>query len=292
MPESLTDPVSLADSTAVLARINAALPSLAQSDAAVAQTILADPERVVAQSITEVAEAAGTSASTVVRCSKRLGYTGFQELRLALARELGGVGRLTTSDPRGDTAREVLESVLASQLEAVRSVPATLDLAQFEAAVTLLAEAGSVVFAGIGANLGLVQEAGYNARNIGLAVAAPLDVHSQQTAASLLRADDACVAISQTGSSRDTVTTQTIARDAGATTVAVTGFLRSPLTSVSTHCLVAGNPAVTYELDSIPSRAAMKAVLDSLLIAVAFRDRSRTDAVWERVTAVQLRNVY
>lgn len=284
--------MALADSTAVLARINAALPSLAQSDAAVARTIAADPERVVTQSITEVAEAAGTSASTVVRCSKRLGFTGFQELRLSLARELGSGGRLAVRDAPGDRPRDVLESVLATQLESVRSVPATLDLEQFEGAAAALASAGRVVFAGIGANLGLVQDAGYNGRNIGLAVDAPLDVQSQQSAASLLGPGDVCVTISQTGSSRDSVATQTIAGEAGATAVAVTGFLRSPLTNVSTYCLVAGNPTMTYELDSIPSRTAMKAVLDSLLIAVALQNRSRTDAVWKRVTAVQLRNVY
>src|ERR1700730_16014641 len=99
--------LSLAESTAVLARISAALPSLAQSDAAVARTIAADPERVVAQSITEVAEAAGASASTVVRCSQRLGFGGFQDLRLSLARELGAVGRLTVPDAAGGSARGV-----------------------------------------------------------------------------------------------------------------------------------------------------------------------------------------
>ena len=51
----------------------------------------------------------------------------------------------------------------------------------------------------------------------------------------------------------------TMAREAGAMTIALTGFSRSPLTEVSDHCLVAGNPVMTFELDSIPSRMAMKA---------------------------------
>jgi DNA-binding MurR/RpiR family transcriptional regulator len=284
--------LSLAQSNAVLARISSAMPSLPQSDAAVARTIAADPERVVSQSISEVAEAAGTAASTVVRCSQRLGFSGFQELRLALARELGAVGSLALPERRGDSPLEALDYVLAMQLESVRSVPATLDRAQFEAAVKAIAKARHLVFAGIGANLGLIQDAGYVGRHIGLSVDAPLDVYAQQLAVSLLGKGDACVVISQTGSSRDSVTTQGLARDAGATTIAVTGFLRSPLTELSDHCLVAGNPVVTFELDSIPSRMAMKAVLDSLLVAVALRDRSRTDEVWKRATALQMRNTY
>jgi DNA-binding MurR/RpiR family transcriptional regulator len=268
------------------------MPSLAQSDAAVARTIAANPERVVAQSITELAEAAGTSASTVVRCSQRLGFAGFQDLRLALARELGAVGKLTVPDRRGDAPQAVLEYVLAMQLEAVRSVPATLDRHQFEAAVAALSEADRVVFAGMGANLSLIQDAGYIGRHIGLSVDAPLDIYTQQMAASLLGERDACVTISQTGSSHDSVATQSVAREAGATTVAVTGFLKSPLTGVSDWCLVAGNPAMTFELDSIPARMAMRAVLDSLLVAVALRNQGRTAEAWRRATTLQLRNIY
>jgi len=119
-----------------------------------------------------------------------------------------------------------------------------------------------------------------------------MDVYSQQFAARRLHRGDVCVVISQTGSSRDSVTTQTIAREAGATTVAVTGFLRSPLTEVSDHCLVAGNPTMTYELDSVPARMAMKAVVDALLVAVALRNGPRTDEVWALATEIQTRNVY
>jgi DNA-binding MurR/RpiR family transcriptional regulator len=282
----------LAEATAVLARISATMPSLARSDAAVASTIAADPERVVTQSITELAEAAGTSASSVVRCSQSLGFSGFQDLRLALARELGAVGTFSVPDRRGDAPQQVLEYMLTMQVEAIRSVPATLDAEEFEAAAEAIARAGHVVFAGVGSNLGLIQDAGYVGRSVGLRVDAPVDVYSQQTAASLLGSGDACLTISQTGSSRDSVTTQEMARDAGATTIALTGFLRSPLTAVSDHCLVAGNPTVSYDLEAIPTRMAMKAVLDALLLAVALRNRPRTDKVWKRVTAIQLRHVY
>jgi DNA-binding MurR/RpiR family transcriptional regulator len=283
---------SLADETAVLARIRAAIPGLSQSDAAVARAITNNPERVASQSITEVAEDAGTSASTVSRCAQRLGFEGFQALRLAIVRELGPGGKLTVPTRRGDSPLEVLDYVLALQVEAIRSVPATLDRTQFEAAVRAVAKARNVVFGGIGANLGLVRDAGHLAEHIGLAAQAPIDVYSQQFAAQRLHRGDACVVISQTGSSRDSIETQSIARGVGATTIAVTGFLRSPLTEISDHCLVVGNPTMTYELDSVPARMAMKAAVDALLVAVALRNRDRTEQVWALATEIQTRNVY
>jgi RpiR family transcriptional regulator, carbohydrate utilization regulator len=282
----------LADDTAVLARIRAAIPSLPRSDAAVARTITANPERVASQSITEVAEDAATSASTVSRCAQRLGFEGFQALRLAIVRELGPDGKRAAPERRGDSPLEVLDYVLAMQLESVRSVPATLDRAQFEGAVKALAKARNVVFAGIGANLALIHDAGHVAEHIGLSAKAPSDVYAQQFAARRLHDGDVCVVISQTGSSRDSVATQQIAREAGATTVAVTGFLRSPLTELSDYCLVAGQPTMTYELDSISARMAMKAVVDALLVATAARNQPRTDETWAIATEIATRNVY
>lgn len=52
----------------VVPRIRSLLPSLIPSDAKVARAVLDDPQKVLHLSVGDVADAAGTSASTVVRC--------------------------------------------------------------------------------------------------------------------------------------------------------------------------------------------------------------------------------
>jgi DNA-binding MurR/RpiR family transcriptional regulator len=267
------------------------MPALAPSDAAVASLIERDPEAVVVQSISDVADAAGTSASTVVRCAQRLGFKGFQELRLVLARELGAQGSYMSSSPGGTTPTEVLERVLTSQLEAIRNVTATLDLPQFEQAVEAVATAHRVLFIGNANSASLVHHAGFAARQIGLPVEAPTETYAQDSAAALLNPGDACLALSHTGAGRATVATQGLAREAGATTIAITAFTHSPIGEVSDHVLVAGgDPASPYRLESIPARLALHALLDSLLLAVAVRNQPQTDAAFERVMAALLRH--
>src|SRR5262249_15058833 len=155
---------------------------------------------------------------TVVRFAKRLGFRGFQELRVALARELGASGRSTAPRLDGGTAVEILESGPPQQLEAIRHVPATPDLHQFEAAVEALAAARRVLFVGHAHSASLVHHAGFAGRLIGLVVEAPTEGDAQECAAAVLTAEDVCVAFSQTGSSRRTVAVQALARAAGART--------------------------------------------------------------------------
>ena len=68
----------------VLERIRSRHGSLIPSEARVAERILADPEAVMYQSVTQLAGSAETSLSTVVRFCRSIGLSGFQDLKLAL----------------------------------------------------------------------------------------------------------------------------------------------------------------------------------------------------------------
>src|SRR3712207_3398759 len=88
----------------VLTRVRAHLPSLQAADARVAQAILDQPNVVIFKSASEMAELAGTSSATVVRCVQKIGFKGFHDFKLALAQELSAipVGSVapTEEDPR------------------------------------------------------------------------------------------------------------------------------------------------------------------------------------------------
>ena len=68
-----------------LVRIRSLLPGLAKAEQRVAHVVLEDPGGVARRSITEVAESAGTSETTVTRFCKAVGVSGYPELRIALA---------------------------------------------------------------------------------------------------------------------------------------------------------------------------------------------------------------
>ena len=270
---------------AVLATARALLPSLQPSDARVAQLVLDESDAVIYWSVSEVAEAAKTSSATVVRCAQKLGFRGFHDLKLALAKERATFAaelreEVSAADPR--TA--LLEQVIAAGAQTVRDVGALVDAEAFDGAVSAIANADRVLFVGVGTSAPLTHDAAYRFAAIGIPAEAHADAHVQHLHARRLGPSDVCIAVSHTGSTRETLEVAKAARDAGATTVAITSFSRSPLTEIVDRVIVAGTREVSFRLEAMASRLAHLVLLDALLVSVASRDERRAQTALESFT--------
>jgi len=272
----------------VQARIRAHLPGLQAADARVARVLLDQPNVVIYKSASEVGELAETSSATVVRCAQKMGFKGFHDLKLALANELAVFEQARAAEPpvSGDPRIAVLQQITQAGAESVRDAGALVAPAAFDAVVDAIAAARRVLFLGVGTSAPLCQDAAYRFAAIGVLAEAPADVHVQHVVARLLTGDDVCVVVSHTGSTRETLAAASAARDAGATTVAITSFASSPLTELVDHVIVAGTRELALRLEAMASRLAHLALLDALLVAVAGRDESRSQAALELYTDV------
>src|SRR6201747_2401796 len=70
-------------------RIHAALPEMPGGMAKVGTLLLQDPSLPLRLSIPQLAERAGTSAATITRFCRAIGYTGYLALRVGAAAEQG-----------------------------------------------------------------------------------------------------------------------------------------------------------------------------------------------------------
>ena len=75
-------------SPALVLKMQALLPTLSKSEQKVATYIIENPEKVIYQSVAELAEESGVSDPTVVRACQRLGLSGYQELKVTLAQDI------------------------------------------------------------------------------------------------------------------------------------------------------------------------------------------------------------
>jgi RpiR family transcriptional regulator, carbohydrate utilization regulator len=257
---------------AAIPRIRTQLPSLRPGDARVAREILKDPFAVIHLSVSDLASAASTSGSTVVRACQRMGFSGFHDLKLALARESGAGHSRTPADiEASDHPGVVRDKVAAANAAAIMDACETISAKQLGQAVDSLAAAGRILCAGVGTSAPLAQDAAYRMLMLGRRAEAPADVHVQHVAARLLDAGDACLVISHTGSTRETVGTAAAARAAGASTIAVTSFARSPLTQNVDIALVAGSRETHFRLEAMASRVAHLSIVDSLCVSLALK---------------------
>lgn len=249
--------------------LRARVPTLTRSGQAIAQVILNDPTAVIHMTITDIADASETSLASVVRFCKDLGYKGFADFKINLAKHaLPAQQSLHEDVTPADSPMVVLDKIVRSTAEAVQTATATIDSASFEQAVHVLAHTRRLLIAGVGTSSPIVQDASYRFRTAGLLTEAPIDSHGQHVSASLLTPDDTCLAISHTGQTRETIMTLAAAKDVGAHTITLTSFYRSPLTALADVNLIAGSKETNYRVEAMSSRIVHTTVLDALFVAV------------------------
>ena len=257
-----------------LVRIRSLLPDLAPAEQRVAAAVLANPALVARSSITELAEAAATSETTVIRFCKTIGLRGYPGLRIALAAD---AARAEARDDRhlgrditpSDDLAEVVGKVAFADARAVEQTARQLDVEALRKVVAAVAAAGRVDIYGVGANAFVAADLQQKLHRIGRVSFAWSDTHIMLTSAAVLGPGDVAIGLSHSGATADTVEALRVARGHGATTVALTSFPRSPILQVSDHLLTTVAPETTFRSGATASRIAQLTVIDCLFVGVA-----------------------
>jgi len=284
----------------VVIRIRALAPSLSPAEQRVAGLVLEDPSRASARTITELARAAGTSETTVIRFCKVLGLPGYPELRLRLAAESareserdGARGRTVGSDiGPDDSMEEIVEKVAFADTRAVEETARQLDVGVLTEVTEALAKAGRIELFGVGASAFVALDFQQKLHRIGRLAFAWADTHAALASSALLGEGDVAVGISHTGATGDTIDVLNQARGHGATTVALTNFPRSPIAAVADHVLTTAARETTFRSGATASRIAQLTVVDCLFVGVARRHyRETLDALEVTYDAISGRRV-
>jgi len=169
----------------------------------------------------------------------------------------------------GDAIGTLLDKVTESVVQGVTHARASLDPAVFEAAVAALGSARRVYFFGVGAGSGLVaQDAALRMLRLDIAASAFPDAHLQRLYAGLLEPGDVAFAISHSGRSVEVNESIQIAKERGATTIALTNA-GSRLAWVVDIPLLLRVPAASEPNAPGVSRIAHLTVIDALAVGVA-----------------------
>ncbi|MBB5153999.1 MurR/RpiR family transcriptional regulator [Saccharopolyspora phatthalungensis] len=268
-----------------LVKIRSLLPGLARAEQRVANIVLADPASIARRSITEVAEAASTSETTVTRFCKAIGVGGYPDLRIALAAD---TARTSTRDRElgsdiapDDDIGQIIEKVGYADAKAVEETAGQLDPVILQRLVDDVAGARRVDVYGVGASAFVALDLQQKLHRIGLTCFAWSDTHNALTSAAILQEGDVAIGISHTGATVETVEALREARRRGATTAALTNFARSPITEVADRVLTTAVRETTYRSGAMASRIGQLTVIDCLFIGVAQRHLDQAKAALE-----------
>ncbi|MDO4941344.1 MAG: MurR/RpiR family transcriptional regulator [Lachnospiraceae bacterium] len=256
----------------LIERIKAKESKFSKGQRKLADYILKEYDKAAFLTASKLGKAAGVSESTVVRFAYELDYDGYPQLQKAmnvivktqsssLQRLEGAVQRYGSENP--------LKSILKTDTERIRETIAEIDENEFNRAVESIVSARKVYIIG-------ARSSGFLAEFLGYYLGMILDdvqivdftgevgvfeqVHRIQP-------DDVFIGISFPRYSRVTAQVQQFASRAGATTIAITDSMQSPMTSRSKINLIAKSDVMAV----VDSLTAPLSVINALAVAISIR---------------------
>lgn len=242
----------------------------------IAAVIRENPAMVLDSTISELAAACHTSVASVVRFCRSLGLTGYAQLRMSLATELGresaqyGVSlTLGAEIARSDTLQEMAGKIATLEMLAIDETVSNLDFVALERVVAALDAAQRILLFGIGASQFVAQDLHHKLFRVGRNAFFLADAHEAWSAAVLSPVGTVAVGFSHSGETADTVRFLELARQSGALAVAVTSAPESPVARAANERLITHARESTLRAGAMVSRIAQLALVDCLFLGVA-----------------------
>lgn len=259
----------------VLALVRRSVPRLSAAEARVAETILGDPTLVVDLAINDLAKLCRTSLSTVARFAQSLGFSGYRELRVAVARTVtlaqaqqARFGLDTTAIDPDDEPSAIAAKLAAQEIDAIEKTALGLDSDALDRVARAVVAARHIELFGQAASSLTAQDLQQKLARIGCSASHSADPHLALTAASLRTADDVVIAFSHGGETQEVVRAVEVARDAGALSVAVTSAPDSTLALSADAVLLTHAQESPFRMAAMSSRIAQLALVDILFVRV------------------------
>ncbi|GAB3790505.1 MurR/RpiR family transcriptional regulator [Virgibacillus kimchii] len=242
-------------------------------------------EKVVYQSLTEIAIACQVGEATVLRFCRKLGYKGYQDFKLALAREL------SIRENHGNDGTYI-DKVRNNMIQAVDDTYKLVDDAQLQMAIDKIYDAQSVVVYGVSSS-GI---AGLDMQNrlmrIGMNIETITDSHNQVIRSNSTNKETVIIAISLTGSTKDIIDAVKTAKTNGAAVIAITNYMKSPLTSYADIVLLTSAKENPLDSGSLVSKISQLFVIDLLCTGITMKNYEGAKQIKEQVAQTISEKLY
>ena len=236
-----------------------------KSDKVLIEYIKENIEDVFYKSISQISKESGIGEATITRFSKKMGYSGLQDFKVTLAREISGLKNRTIINRSIENDEGVMESarkLFNSNIRILENTFNIIDGNDIEKATDMIINAKKVFFIGIGYSGMTAEDSNYKFSRIGFNCMSLDSSHNMIMMASLMDEDDVIVAISHSGETDEIIKTVNIAKANGASVISVTEDKSSRLRDVSDVNLGYFSGESILETGSISSKLAQFFIID------------------------------
>lgn len=244
----------------------------------IADYILENKDDVINFSAQELADRVDGSAAGVVRFSKKLGFKGFTNLKVELAKDNeefnNDFNEIIKED---DDIKVMVKKAITANITTLEKTSSLINFDSLSEAIEILKNSKKKYIYGIGASGLVALDFQYKLLRIKKEAIYNLDSHIQLATASIIDKEDVAIGISYSGETREVTLAIDEAKRIGAKTIAITKLGRNNKLSKSADIsLYIPNEEKEMRLGAISSRISALTLIDLLYLGIVKSDISST----------------
>ncbi len=257
------------DGVSVMAIIKSGYEQMSSAERKVADCVLESPDAALNMNVSELAQSSGVSDATVVRMCHRLGYKGYYQLRLMMARDLGSEGESQPEDDGGNPVQNIFNRYAAT----LQLIGNNMDPALMTKCAGLIESANMIHAIGVGNTNHLAQYLEFRLQRLGTRCIADRSPEYFLGQINLGTPDDLVIAISKSGMSRSVIQAAEMGHRKGMKVIAITAYQLSPLSELADFVLISAGRKESFSYYKEYAQLNEMAVIDALLESVLDWDK-------------------
>ena len=230
----------------------------------IADYILENTQNIISDSIGDFAKKCDCGNATVVRFAKRLNFSGYQALKIEIARELSSTSSISNEITKEDSCYEIFNKRTNEILLTLKNTESVINDKQLDEIANIIMKAKRIVVFGLGNSAAIAQDAAHKFSRLGFNAQACCDNHMQAIIASHLNRQCVALGISHSGSSKDIIQALQLSKIGSATTICITNYGTSPIVDVCDYALFTKANETQHSILAMSSRIAQLTILDSI----------------------------
>jgi len=279
----------------LLKKIEDSLPDMSKNRRVLGEYILSNYDKAAYLTASKLGAIVNVSESTVVRFAIELGFTGYPDLQHTLQElirtKLTSIQRIEITNNRiGDS--DILEKVLISDTEKIKSTLETINRDDFQRAVSAIINARMIYIVGMRSSASLAAFLSFYFRLIFSNVTLVQTTSGSELFEQILRMekDDVLIAITFPRYSKNVVKSVEYAKNLGTHIIALTDSELSPIAQNADSLLLAKSDMASF----VDSLVAPLSIINALIVAISkikqqeFSDIfNKLENIWEEYEVYQ-----
>lgn len=243
----------------------------------IADYILENPEQVLQANIHQLGRDLDVAESSIVRFCKAIGYSGFSELKIMLAKYGRQDSKIIFENLKDGSPEAVSRDIFFLSAETLRIAAEQMDFSAIKAAADLVNQAERIIICGVGASASVADSFAAHLLRVGIPAESSTDSELMQLTAQAANERTLFIAISKSGRNLPLVRAFELAKAHGAMTICMTGYEGTPIEKFCDVRIVHYCPSTIL----MSCRIVQNTIIDCICINAVLQRQEEIQKIWD-----------